>query len=627
MIRGTPHYCPQVDDPDPPEYWDETQWDDFRNRVRAYHGRAHDAAWEEEKHPRDEIGRWTSGGGAGSSSSELVVPPPIGARAMREESESIRVPPDPRIDARAPSFEVLKNGRYDEIRRMAKEFGGSVRVGLDPDGNLYAWDAGKALHEHIEDEFGYQGSDLRRDVWTLHGGKLTSEASLGESLAFSGKPVALTGSNAKHATPGQMRAAQAAVRDWAKGDTITRQLRVSYEQEENYYAAIEEAPTNEGIEAAEANWRGSVANFGDPQAALDVQSMQGYFEYRSHLEEAARENLGEEFPVYRLMRKEQLEDWQNGADIDPVGTTLNPAFAEKFENFAGFDKTRGGDRVVVRIPATPESIVMRGAQEESEIVINPNEISGDTIEIMPRAGEREALRKTPAERLAAAQRTAAGPADDWAAYPDATEGSEIFGVGYIAALRGEADKMAAKLGFPPEDIRFKVGIPRTPDGGMAQGCYTYDRMEITIFPMTDSPTPDLLRATLAHEINHHQYAMIMNRWRKEAGGMTKEESADYGREKNLDAMAAKYPVAVAMRPYALDHTKKHAAEGARVSQYASGFWAQVKRTGAYNLAMSETLAEIAHERERLGETPPNISKWWRAHADTVDRLYKEHFGK
>ena len=145
-----------------------------------------------------------------------------------------------------------------------------------------------------------------------------------------------------------------------------------------YLSAIANAPVNEGIEAAEENWRGGIANFGDPQAAIDVQSMRGYFDYRSHLEEAARANLGEEFPVYRLMHEDELEEWKGGSDINPIGVTFNPAFAENFQKFAGHRP--GASRVVARIMATPASIVMRGAREEEEIVINPNEISGQSVE-------------------------------------------------------------------------------------------------------------------------------------------------------------------------------------------------------------------------------------------------------
>jgi ADP-ribose pyrophosphatase YjhB (NUDIX family) len=147
---------------------------------------------------------------------------------------------------------------------------------------------------------------------------------------------------------------------------------------DKYQQAIADAPVNEGIAAAEENWRGGVADFGDPEAATQVQGMEGYFDYRSHLEDAAREHLGERFNVYRLMRPEQLKAWKNGEDMPPMATSMSPSFAEKFKQFAGFKD--GKNLVVVRIPATPNSLVMRGSEAEHELVIDPNELDASTVE-------------------------------------------------------------------------------------------------------------------------------------------------------------------------------------------------------------------------------------------------------
>lgn len=194
---------------------------------------------------------------------------------------------------------------------------------------------------------------------------------------------------------------------------------VPSEQREAYYKAIEDAPVNDAIEDAESAWRGGVGDFGDPEAALLIQGMDGYFDYRSHLEEHARATLGDSFSLYRLMRKEQLEDWQAGSDIDPIAATFDRGFAEKFVNFAGF-KGDPADMILVRIPATPESIVMRGAEEESEIVINPNAISADTIEVLgtPRRTREAEAFEALVDRLIETWREELHPRDDAGKFTD-----------------------------------------------------------------------------------------------------------------------------------------------------------------------------------------------------------------
>lgn len=74
MIRGNPHYSPQIEDPDEPDYWDEQDFAEFRVRVRKHFGlQVGDAGvWREEKHPRGQPknkGQFGPGGG-GSSDKE-----------------------------------------------------------------------------------------------------------------------------------------------------------------------------------------------------------------------------------------------------------------------------------------------------------------------------------------------------------------------------------------------------------------------------------------------------------------------------------------------------------------------------------------------------------------------------
>lgn len=170
-----------------------------------------------------------------------------------------------------------------------------------------------------------------------------------------------------------------------------------------YYEAIEEPPLNEGLEAAEDNWRGGLANLGDPEAAYQIQQMPGYFDYRSHLEDAAREHLGDEFIMYRSLPRDELEDWKGGADMRPVGATFSQSLANKWTGLAAHagQSEERRDRVVVAIPVTPESIIMRGHESESEIVFDPNEIDARRIKVVGEPEEPAAApRPAPAPREA-----------------------------------------------------------------------------------------------------------------------------------------------------------------------------------------------------------------------------------
>lgn len=78
MIRGKAEFAPWIEDPDPPDYWDENDWEDFRRRMGAYFdGRPiEDATWREELHPRGQPtnkGQFGPGGGGGASTKPRVV--------------------------------------------------------------------------------------------------------------------------------------------------------------------------------------------------------------------------------------------------------------------------------------------------------------------------------------------------------------------------------------------------------------------------------------------------------------------------------------------------------------------------------------------------------------------------
>lgn len=134
--------------------------------------------------------------------------------------------------------------------------------------------------------------------------------------------------------------------------------------------AVEPVRT-EGIRAAEENWAGGLANFGDHQAAVQIQQMAGYFDYRSSLHESLRSEFGDALTVHRLMDTRQIEAWRGGDDIGPVSTTLRSSVAQGFNKFA---QQGEGTRTVVTFEVPVESVVMMGALQEAELVVDLNEI-------------------------------------------------------------------------------------------------------------------------------------------------------------------------------------------------------------------------------------------------------------
>jgi hypothetical protein len=76
------------------------------------------------------------------------------------------------------TFQVEINPTASEIRSMAKESAYGVRVLIDADGNLYAWEADDAIHAQIASELDLD--ERYEDIWTVHKGRLISERYAGD---------------------------------------------------------------------------------------------------------------------------------------------------------------------------------------------------------------------------------------------------------------------------------------------------------------------------------------------------------------------------------------------------------------------------------------------------------------
>ena len=126
-----------------------------------------------------------------------------------------------------------------------------------------------------------------------------------------------------------------------------------------------------------AAWIGGVSDFGNPDAARVIQTHPEYYEYHDQLQQAVTQYLGDPFTAYRLMARDQVEEWQSGSDMPAVAVSLEKRVAVAFRNLAG-NKGRD-DLILVELTIPAESVIMLGHEGEHELVINPNHISAHEI--------------------------------------------------------------------------------------------------------------------------------------------------------------------------------------------------------------------------------------------------------
>jgi hypothetical protein len=160
------------------------------------------------------------------------------------------------------------------------------------------------------------------------------------------------------------------------------------------------------IRQLEDQYVGDIMDRGDPSVPLAftnsmVSQYEDYFEdYKQKLADVAEEKLGSEFPMFRLMRKDDalkmLKDQELpnikvenetgevvpftmnvfGKDVpqlqENMSFSLNPRTALSFKEIFESDKP-DEDYVLLEYKATPSDIVMRGHQAEADLVLNMSE--------------------------------------------------------------------------------------------------------------------------------------------------------------------------------------------------------------------------------------------------------------
>lgn len=68
MIKGEAQFAPWSEDPDPPDYWDQSDYENMRKRLRAYWDGIDVSDKYDPDEDRDQLGKWTAGGGGSKAS-------------------------------------------------------------------------------------------------------------------------------------------------------------------------------------------------------------------------------------------------------------------------------------------------------------------------------------------------------------------------------------------------------------------------------------------------------------------------------------------------------------------------------------------------------------------------------
>lgn len=122
----------------------------------------------------------------------------------------------------------------------------------------------------------------------------------------------------------------------------------------------------------EEAWNGGVADFGDKKAAYAIERAKGYKEYISLI----RSKLPASFIAYRSMSEYEYDEWVNGSGVGYLSFTFEKRIANAWKKF-----TRRKNDKVIAAPIKKSFVIMRGKEEESEIVVDGDEISAHQIKI------------------------------------------------------------------------------------------------------------------------------------------------------------------------------------------------------------------------------------------------------
>jgi hypothetical protein len=142
---------------------------------------------------------------------------------------------------------------------------------------------------------------------------------------------------------------------------------------------LSDVPVTDDIQELEQAWAGGVADLGDPSAALVVQEVDGYEEYKAALVKVLKRKMGKQFTMYRAVSDEQFEEWRDGASMGPLSFTFDRSLAKNWKKIAPL---QGKKFIIVSTLIQPEWVIMRGKEEESELVVDGDSISYHTLAVI-----------------------------------------------------------------------------------------------------------------------------------------------------------------------------------------------------------------------------------------------------
>lgn len=124
---------------------------------------------------------------------------------------------------------------------------------------------------------------------------------------------------------------------------------------------------------------GGIADLGDSEAKNLISSVPNYEQFQQRLANTIRSSFGNSFSVFRSMSQSELDNWKNGEDMGALSVTFSKSVADGFTNLAA---VKDKNRVVVRIFITPDMVIMRGSENEQELVVDGNQISFSDIKVI-----------------------------------------------------------------------------------------------------------------------------------------------------------------------------------------------------------------------------------------------------
>lgn len=134
------------------------------------------------------------------------------------------------------------------------------------------------------------------------------------------------------------------------------------------WAEVEPFITQE-LHDAEALWVGGVADFGDKRAAQIIQHVPGYEDYINAFRTALKRHLGWPLILYRTMPTHAVDEIATGGGgySTEWATSLSLEWVKRFA--AKFHHTEPQSIVEIRIN-DPQAIIMRGSENEAEVIID-----------------------------------------------------------------------------------------------------------------------------------------------------------------------------------------------------------------------------------------------------------------